>query len=77
MLCKHQFQFRKKIHSTALVLIEVINKIRERLDRRDAMAAVYLDLQKAFDQTLLLQKMSNNGIRICVRRWFQNHLSNR
>jgi hypothetical protein len=61
----HQFGFRKK-HSTVMALMEVIDKILEGLDRGDAVAAIYLDLQKAFDtvdHSILLQKMYNYGIR--------------
>jgi retron-type reverse transcriptase len=54
----HQFGFRKK-HCTVMALIEVIDKILEGFDRGDAVAAIYLDLQKAFDtvdHSVLLQK---------------------
>jgi retron-type reverse transcriptase len=76
----HQFGFRKK-HSTAMALMEVIDKILEGLDRGDAVAAIYLDLRKAFDtedhSVFLLQNMYNYGIRGNIFKWFQNYLLNR
>ena len=79
ILNQHQFGFRKK-HSTVMALMEVIDKILEGLDRGEAVAAIYLDLQKAFDtvdHSILLQKLNSYGIRGNIFKWFQSYLSNR
>jgi hypothetical protein len=50
----HQFGFRKKNHSTAMALIEIIDKILEGLDRGNVVAALYLVFDTV-DHTILLQ----------------------
>jgi len=42
------FGFRKH-HSRALALMELLDNIYELLDKREYVAGIYLDLQKAFD----------------------------
>ena len=61
-----QFGFRKD-HSTALALMELLDKIYKHLDKREYVIGIYLDLQKAFDTVnydILLYKLSNYGIRV-------------
>jgi hypothetical protein len=63
-----------------MVLVEIIDKILAGLDRGDAVAAIYLNLQKAFhtvDHSVVLQKMFSYGIRDNIFRGFQNYLSDR
>jgi retron-type reverse transcriptase len=79
ILYKHQFGFRKG-HSTILALIEIIDNIREELDKGNSVIGIYLDLSKAFDTVnhkILLDKLSHYGIRGQVWQWFQSYLTNR
>ena len=43
-----QYGFRKE-HSTALAILEIINRIIEELDKSATPINIYLDLSKAFD----------------------------
>jgi hypothetical protein len=63
-----------------MALMEVIDKILEGLHTGDPVAAIYLDLQKAFDtvdHSILLQKMYNYGVRGNIFKGFQNYPLNR
>jgi len=74
-----QFGFREN-HSTVLALIEIIDSIRKELDGGNSVVGIYLDLSKAFDTVnhqILLDKLSNYGIRGNANRWFKSYLSNR
>jgi hypothetical protein len=56
----------EKKHSTVMTLLKVIDQILKGLDRRDAVAAIYLHLQRTLDtvdSSMLLQKINNHGIR--------------
>lgn len=49
-----------------MTLLKVIDQILKGLDRRDAVAAIYLHLQRTLDtvdSSMLLQKINNHGIR--------------
>ena len=74
-----QFGFRKN-HSTALSLINLINKIAESIDRNEVTIGVFLDLSKAFDtldHEILLNKPEHYGIRDVALDWVKSYLSER
>ena len=74
-----QFGFRKN-HSTALSLINLINKIAESIDRNKVTIGVFLDLSKAFDtldHEILLNKLEHYGIRGVALDWVKSYLSER
>ena len=74
-----QFGFRKN-HSTALSLINLINKIAESIDRNEVTIGVFLDLSKAFDtldHEILLNKLEHYGIRGVALDWVKSYLSER
>ena len=48
VLYDEQFGFRNK-HSTTHALIEITEKIREALDKKQFACGIFIDLQKAFD----------------------------
>ena len=48
LLSRDQFGFRRG-HSTTLAVINVIDKLYEKLDDSEFALGIYLDIQKAFD----------------------------
>ena len=79
ILYDYQFGFREK-HSTILALIEIMDSIRENLDKGNSIIGIYLDLSKAFDTVnhkILLHKLEYYGIRGNALAWFASYLSDR
>ncbi len=79
ILYKYQFGFRKK-HSTKLALLDSIDMILDKLSGKNYVAAIFLDLSKAFDsldRNILLHKLHNIGIRGFMNAWFKSYLTNR
>ena len=74
-----QFGFRKS-HSTTLTLINIVERVRESLDKGEFARGVFVDLQKAFDTVdheILLTKLSHYGIRGLANQWFKSYLPER
>ena len=79
ILYKYQYGFRNR-YSTSLALIELTDNLYFQLDKREVLAGIYLDLQKAFDTVnhdILLYKLSNYGVRGHVLEWFSSYLTDR
>ena len=79
LIYENQFGFRKK-HSTEHALTAIIEKIRTNLDNKTFSAAVFIDLEKAFDtvnHSILLKKLDHYGINNIANRWLGSYLSNR
>ena len=79
ILYKYQFGFRKG-HSTILANIEIVDNIREHLDKGEHVLGIYLDLSKAFDTVnheILLHKLNYYGIRGHALEWFKSYLQSR
>jgi hypothetical protein len=79
ILYDYQFGFRNK-HSTILAIIEIVDNIREQLDKGNSVLGIYLDLSKAFDTVIhdtLLHKLSHYGIRGHANLWFKSYLKDR
>lgn len=75
----YQFGFREK-HSAGLALIEIIDHIKECLDKGNYVLGLYLDLQKAFDtidHSILLGKLNHYGVRGHSLSFFKSYLTNR
>ena len=75
----NQYGFRKGF-STTLALIDVIDTIKQALDRQEYAIGIFLDLEKAFDticHTILLKKLEHYGFRGHVNRFIKSYLSNR
>ena len=79
VLYDKQFGFRNK-HSPNHALIEITEKIREALDKRQFVCGIFIDLQKAFDTVnhdILLDKLNYYGIKGIPNMWFETFLKER
>ena len=79
VLYDKQFGFRNK-HSPNHALIEITEKIREALDKRQFVCGIFVDLQKAFDTVnhdILLDKLNYYGIKGIPNMWFETFLKER
>ena len=71
-----QFGFRKN-HSTNHALIDVVEKIKENLDKKTFSCGVFIDLEKAFDTVnhkILVKKLDFYGVRGLAYQWFSSYL---
>jgi hypothetical protein len=79
IIYKRQYGFRRKA-STEIAAIEMINEIQKRIDNKEKVSLIFMDLQRAFDiidvETLLLT-LNNCGIRGTALKLFESYLSNR
>ena len=71
-----QFGFRQK-YCRSHALINLTDKIREQLDSGSFACGIFVDLQKAVDHDIVVQKLSNYGIRGVANNWFSSYLSYR
>ena len=76
---ENQYGFRTK-HSTVHALSNITENIRLSLDKKETIAGIFVDLQKASDtvcHNILLNKLSHYGIRGQMLEWFRSYLHNR
>jgi hypothetical protein len=76
ILYDYQFGFRSQ-HSTTLAIVEIVDNIRNDLDKSNHVLGLYLDLSKAFDcvdHAILIDKLSHYGIRGLALEWFKSYL---
>lgn len=69
-----------KNRSTSTNLLLYTQYLFEAMDNRTQVDTIYTDFKKAFDKVdhlILLQKLSFNGIKGTLLRWFISYLSNR
>ena len=79
ILYHKQFEFRKG-KSTTNALIQIIEKIKESIDKGKFGCGIFIDLPKAFDtvnHNILLMKLEHHGIRGSALLWFESYLSKR
>lgn len=79
LIYDYQFGFRKG-HSTMMATAEILENIRDELEKGHFVIGVYLDLSKAFDTVsheILFSKLQHYGIRGHVLDWFKSYLANR
>ena len=76
---ENQFGFRAK-HCTDQAAIVLVDKITQALNKKLKVAAIFLDMSKAFDcvdYEILLQKLYKCGIRGVAYSWFKSYLQGR
>ena len=74
-----QFGFRGG-HSTIQALIEVLDKIRDSIEKGKIVCGIFADLSKAFDTVdhkILLEKLNHYGIRGNAHSLIKDYLQNR
>ena len=79
LLYVSQYGFRK-IHSTELASVELVDRIRLDIDQGNIPLSVFLDLSKALDtldHSILLKKLRFYGILGTSLQWFSGYLMNR
>ena len=79
MKCHSRNWFIKR-YSTTLALIDVIDTLKQALDRQEYAIGIFLHLEKAFDticHNILLAKLEHYGFRGHVNNFIKSYLSNR
>ena len=79
LLTNSQFGFQKGV-STDTAILDLQNRIVEKLNGGEWCIGIFLDLSKAFDtldHNILLQKLSIYGIRGVTLDWFRSYLTSR
>lgn len=79
ILHENQYGFRKN-RSTTLAVYKLAHKILNTINTKQYSVGLLLDMSKAYDRVrydILLQKLSNSGIRGICLNWFKSYLENR
>ena len=79
LLYDGQYGFRK-IHSTELTAVELVDRIRLYMDKGQIPLSVFWGLSKAFDtldHSILLTKLNFYGFSGSALMWFQSYLSHK
>uniref|UniRef100_A0A8C6MKE1 Reverse transcriptase domain-containing protein n=1 Tax=Nothobranchius furzeri TaxID=105023 RepID=A0A8C6MKE1_NOTFU len=79
ILNHEQYGFRTK-HSTAMAVMDLVDKISSAIDNKNHFISVFIDLKKAFDvidHSRLLLKLHRYGIRGVAHQWVNSYLRNR
>ena len=79
IITKKQFGFLKK-HCTEHAILDLKEYIMSKLDNKDVIAVLFLDLQKAFDTVshdILLKKLYHYGVRGKAHNLLKSYLLNR
>ena len=79
ILCKNQFGFREG-HSTEHAIIQVIDQIKNSVEKNHFTLGVFIDPSKLFDTAnhhILIKKLNQYGVKGNNIRWFKSYLHNR
>ena len=74
----YQYGFRRR-HSTSLALIDMVDKIKDALDKNEYVLGIFLDITKAFDSVnheMLYKKLEHYGFRGHFLYLIKRYLSN-
>ena len=74
-----QYGFRKE-HSTEFEALELIDRISTRMDNKEILINIYLDMSKTFDtldQSILIDKLEFYGVKVVALHLLNNYLTNR
>ena len=73
----YRHQSVRSPHSVASCLLSNIIEWYQNFGNNELTGLVFIDLKKAFDTKLLLEKLAHYGIRNVEQRWFSSYLTNR
>ena len=79
VIYESQFGFQKN-RSTLHSLIEIIENIRECIEKSNYGCGIFIDLKKAFDTVnhdILINKLEHYGVRDISLKWFFSYLTGR
>ena len=79
IIFENQFGFRKN-HLTSHALNFSVNHVEEKLNNKNHVLGIFIDLSKAFDTLpfdMLLNKLSNDGVRGNALKLLSSYLNNR
>lgn len=79
LISSRQYGFRPK-SNTQTALFDIVSEIQMHCDRKKKVAAVFLDLSKAFDtcdRKVLIRRLSELGVKGRPMQWFRSFLAQR